>query len=200
MRPIDLLWKKSVIIPSKLSNYFGGSVIDEEGFRSNVGIIITNKCGQVLWAKRKRQNAWQFPQGGIHPDEKPEEALYRELYEELGLSATDVELLGSTRGWLSYRLPENFLRRHIQPLCIGQKQKWFILRLLSSEERVKLNVTDTPEFDRWRWVSYWYPLKQVIAFKRHVYRRALEELALLVPGVSRSKAANSCQSSSRKNL
>lgn len=165
-------------------------MIDEEGFRSNVGIIIINKVGQVLWAKRKRQNAWQFPQGGIHLDEKPEEALYRELYEELGLNSADVELIGCTRGWLSYRLPEHFQRRHIQPLCIGQKQKWFILRLVSGEERVKLNVTETPEFDRWRWVNYWYPLKQVISFKRHVYRRALEELAQLVPEVSKPKSAN----------
>lgn len=165
-------------------------MIDEEGYRSNVGIIITNHAGQVLWAKRKRQNAWQFPQGGIHPEEKPEDALYRELYEELGLNIEDVELIGCTRGWLSYRLPEHFLRRHIQPLCIGQKQKWFILRLISSEDHVKLNATDTPEFDRWRWVNYWYPLKKVIPFKRHVYRRALEELASLVPEVSKPRATH----------
>lgn len=165
-------------------------MIDEEGFRSNVGIIISNKLGQVLWAKRKRQNAWQFPQGGIHPEEKPEEALYRELYEELGLAMSDVELIGCTRGWLYYRLPEHFLRHHIQPLCIGQKQKWYLLRLISGEEKIQLNATETPEFDRWRWVNYWYPLKQVIAFKRHVYRRALEELAPLVPEVSKQKSVS----------
>lgn len=158
-------------------------MIDAEGFRYNVGIIITKGEGQVLWAKRLRQNAWQFPQGGMHENEKPEETLFRELYEELGLEQKDVEVMGSTRSWLHYRLPEHFLRPHIQPLCIGQKQKWFILRLLCEEEKVQLNRTETPEFDRWRWVHYWYPLKQVIAFKRHVYRRALEELAPLAPGL-----------------
>lgn len=152
-------------------------MIDEKGYRSNVGIIVSNTLGQVLWAKRKRQNAWQFPQGGIHPDEQPEQALYRELYEELGLESGDVKIIGCTRGWLHYRLPEHFLRHHIQPLCIGQKQKWFLLELTSPEDKVQLDRTESPEFDRWRWVHYWYPLKQVISFKRHVYRRALEELA-----------------------
>lgn len=158
-------------------------MIDDEGFRSNVGIIVTNGEGQVLWAKRRRQNAWQFPQGGMLPEEDPEQTLYRELYEELGLEVSDVQLMACTRGWLQYRLPEHLLRRHIQPLCIGQKQKWFMLRLLGDEERVQLDRTDSPEFDRWRWVHYWYPLRQVIAFKRHVYRRALEELAPVVPGL-----------------
>lgn len=162
-------------------------MIDEEGFRYNVGIIITNGEGQVLWAKRFRQNAWQFPQGGMQVDENPEQTLFRELYEELGLESSDVEIMGCTRSWLHYRLPEHFLRPHIQPLCIGQKQKWFMLRLLSTEEKVRLDATGAPEFDRWRWVHYWYPLKQVIAFKRHVYRRALEELSAVVPGLRRQR-------------
>jgi putative (di)nucleoside polyphosphate hydrolase len=162
-------------------------MIDEEGFRFNVGIIVTDGSGHVLWAKRRKQNAWQFPQGGLKTDENPEDALYRELYEELGLEATDVEIMGCTRGWLHYRLPEHLLRHHIQPLCIGQKQKWFMLRLVGNEQKVQLNITDSPEFDRWRWVHYWYPIRQVIAFKRHVYRRALEELAPLMPSVMREK-------------
>jgi putative (di)nucleoside polyphosphate hydrolase len=160
-------------------------VLDEQGFRPNVGIIVANDEGDVLWARRLRQNAWQFPQGGIMPDETPEDALYRELYEELGLTPEDVKMIGCTRGWLHYRLPERLMRRHVQPLCIGQKQKWFLLRLIGSEDHVCFDRTDSPEFDRWRWVHYWYPLKQVIAFKRHVYRRALEELAPLLPEVAK---------------
>lgn len=163
----------------------GITVIDDEGYRSNVGIIVINGEMNVLWARRKKQNAWQFPQGGIHPGETPEQALYRELQEELGLTAEDVQMLGCTKGWLYYRLPEQFLRHHLQPLCIGQKQKWYMLKLLSPDSKICLSNTDTPEFDRWRWVHYWYPLKQVIAFKRHVYRRALEELSTLIPGVLR---------------
>lgn len=163
-------------------------MIDEEGFRPNVGIIVANKVGDLLWARRIRQNAWQFPQGGIMPEETPEEALYRELYEELGLKQEDVAMIGCTRGWLHYRLPDRHVRRHVSPLCIGQKQKWFLLRLIGSEENVRFDRTSSPEFDRFRWVHYWYPLKQIIAFKRHVYRRALEELAPLLPEVAlRSK-------------
>lgn len=156
-------------------------MIDADGFRPNVGIILANDLGQVLWARRLHQNSWQFPQGGIHHRESAEDALFRELYEEVGLGQGDVEILGCTRGWLRYRLPQRMVRQHSQPVCIGQKQKWFLLRLVSSEERVRMDLSGKPEFDGWRWVSYWYPLGQVIAFKREVYRRALKELAPQMP-------------------
>jgi putative (di)nucleoside polyphosphate hydrolase len=154
-------------------------VIDSDGFRPNVGIMLTNDQGQLLWARRVGgRDAWQFPQGGISAGESPVEALYRELYEEVGLSADAVEVLGSTKGWLRYRLPTRFLREGQKPLCIGQKQKWFLLRLLEDDAAVQLDLNDKPEFDHWQWVSYWYPLNQVISFKREVYRRAMKELAL----------------------
>ncbi|MTI15050.1 RNA pyrophosphohydrolase [Sansalvadorimonas verongulae] len=152
-------------------------MIDSDGFRPNVGIILTNRCGQVLWAKRIGQDAWQFPQGGINGDESPEDAMYRELYEEVGLEPRDIRILACTRGWLRYRLPRRLVRRDSRPLCIGQKQKWFLLELVSSDDRVRVNLSETPEFDGWRWVSYWYPVGQVVTFKRDVYRRAMKELA-----------------------
>ncbi|AQZ94607.1 RNA pyrophosphohydrolase [Halopseudomonas phragmitis] len=152
-------------------------MIDPDGFRPNVGIILTNGLGQVLWARRIGQDAWQFPQGGIQRHESPEQALYRELHEEVGLLPEDVEILGCTRGWLRYRLPQRLIRNHSQPVCVGQKQKWFLLRLTANEEQVCMTKTAKPEFDGWRWVSYWYPLGQVVAFKRDVYRRAMKELA-----------------------
>ena len=132
--------------------------------------------------RRIGQNAWQFPQGGIQDNETPIEALYRELAEEIGLSTEDVELLGCTRGWLRYRLPKRYIRTSCKPICIGQKQKWFMLRLISNTEKIHLDRGATPEFDSWRWVSYWHPLREVVAFKRHVYQRALKELAPLVHG------------------
>jgi len=155
-------------------------VIDSDGFRPNVGIILCNDAGRVFWARRIGQDAWQFPQGGIKRHESPEQALYRELTEEVGLTADDVEILGCTQGWLRYRLPRRLIRYHRKPVCIGQKQVWFMLRLVGSEERVRLDGSGQPEFDHWLWVDYWEPMRQVVFFKRKVYHRALMELAPLV--------------------
>ncbi len=152
-------------------------LIDAEGFRFNVGIILTNAQGKVFWGRRVGQNAWQFPQGGMQHDETPEQAMFRELHEEVGLSPEDVTVLAVTPGWMRYRLPSALIRHSITPLCIGQKQKWFLLRLVSDEQRICLNLSVKPEFDHWRWVNYWYPLREVISFKRRVYRKALHFFA-----------------------
>lgn len=151
-------------------------MIDSKGYRPNVGIILCNDQGQVFWAKRKGANSWQFPQGGIDHDEDPETAMYRELWEETGLQAEHVELLGRTRYWLRYKLPERYVRKNSSPLCIGQKQIWFILRLLSDESHVRFDCGHKQEFDGWRWVDYWFPLNDVVYFKRRVYRKAMDEL------------------------
>lgn len=142
-----------------------------------MGIILSNQDGHLLWARRIGQDAWQFPQGGIRSDETPQEALFRELGEEIGLASSDVEILGQTRGWLRYRLPERYIRRNTKPVCIGQKQVWFLLRLLGREDDLRLDLTDKPEFDQWRWVDFWYPAEHVVAFKRRVYLQALMHLA-----------------------
>jgi len=156
--------------------------IDSQGFRANVGIILSDEAGLVLLGGRAGQSGWQFPQGGIRLRESPLRAMYRELGEEIGLGRTDVELIGSTTGWLRYRLPERYVRRDALPLCIGQKQRWFLLRLLCPKAHLRADATEKPEFDRWRWVQYWQPIEEVIHFKRRVYRHALMQLApLLVP-------------------
>jgi len=152
-------------------------VIDADGFRPNVGIVLANAQGDVLWARRVGQDAWQFPQGGIQANEDPEQALFRELNEEIGLLPEHVNIVGATRGWLRYRLPERLIRKGSKPTCIGQKQKWFLLEMLTDDHRVNLESAKKPEFDGWQWVSYWYPLGQVVAFKREVYRRAMKELS-----------------------
>ncbi len=150
--------------------------IDSDGFRANVGIILSNDDGKLLLAGRIGSKGWQFPQGGMQEGESAEEAMYRELHEEVGLQESDVEVLGSTNDWLRYQLPEKFVRRGSKPLCIGQKQRWFILRLDGPDECVRVDRSDTPEFDRWRWVEFWRPVNEVIYFKRRVYARALHEL------------------------
>jgi putative (di)nucleoside polyphosphate hydrolase len=153
-------------------------VIDTDGYRPNVGIIICNKNGQVLWAKRYGQHSWQFPQGGIKEGETPDQAMYRELYEEVGLKAEHVKLLASTRSWLRYKLPKRLVRWDSPaPVCIGQKQRWFLLQLISDDKQIEFEACGHPEFDDWRWVTYWYPVRQVVSFKREVYRKALKEFS-----------------------
>jgi putative (di)nucleoside polyphosphate hydrolase len=153
--------------------------------------VVANDLGQVLWARRVGgRDAWQFPQGGINRGESPEQALYRELHEEIGLVPEGVVVLGCTRGWLRYRLPKAFVRKGQNPVCIGQKQKWYLLRLVADDTQVRLDRNEKPEFDHWQWVSYWYPLNQVIEFKREVYRRAMKELALPLGRLTEKRSGN----------
>jgi len=154
--------------------------IDSEGFRANVGIILANADGQLLLAGRVGNKGWQFPQGGMLIGETDTDAMYRELHEEVGLVPGDVEVLGCTRDWLRYRLPDKYVRRGTKPLCIGQKQRWFMLKLLGAEDRVRFDRCENPEFDRWRWVDFWKPVNEVIYFKRRVYASALHELGPFV--------------------
>ena len=152
-------------------------MVDKDGFRSNVAMVIGNGRGKLFWAKRVGQRAWQFPQGGIDPGESAEQALYRELYEEVGLEAGDVKIVQQTKKWLRYQIPERMQRKHSNPRCIGQKQRWFFLRLVGDQKKINFNATGNPEFDAWEWVNYWYPISAVVSFKQKVYRRALVEFA-----------------------
>jgi putative (di)nucleoside polyphosphate hydrolase len=88
-----------------------------------------------------------------------------------------VKIIACTSGWLHYRLPKRLRRYDSTPDFKGQKQKWFLLEMLADDTSVCMTHTEKPEFDHWRWVSYWYPVGQVVEFKRDVYRRALKELA-----------------------
>jgi len=153
--------------------------IDRDGFRANVGIVLTHASGTVFLGGSVGGRGWQFPQGGVNRGERVEHALFRELYEEIGLEPRDVEVLGSTRGWLRYRLP----RQYVRDRCIGQKQRWYLLKLTGDESKLRFDATGQPEFDRWRWVDYWTPVREVVYFKRRVYVRALHELGkVLFPG------------------
>jgi putative (di)nucleoside polyphosphate hydrolase len=152
-------------------------LIDRDGFRANVGIVLMDAAGRLFLGRRSGGRGWQFPQGGMRQGETPEESLFRELHEEIGLTAQDVQIAGQTSRWLRYRLPKRYVRRDSTPLCIGQKQRWFLLRLAREDAEFRFDLTGEPEFDRWRWVDYWQPVREVIYFKRPVYVRALQELA-----------------------
>lgn len=155
-------------------------MIDTEGYRANVGIIMVNVDGSLFWAKRIGENAWQFPQGGIHESESAEQAVFRELHEEVGVTKDAVEIIGCTQDWLRYQIPEHLIRRHQIPCCIGQKQRWFLLRFIGKESDVCLDTSDKPEFDQWCWIDQVEPARTVISFKRKVYAEALKELLPLI--------------------
>ena len=156
-------------------------MLDREGFRPNVGIVLLNSRNQVFWGKRLRTHSWQFPQGGIKYGESPEQAMLRELHEEVGLRPDHVRILARTRDWLRYEVPDHFIRKDARGHYRGQKQIWFLLSLLGRDSDLDLRATDHPEFDAWRWNEYWVPLDLVIEFKRDVYQMALNELARFVP-------------------
>lgn len=159
-------------------------MLDRDGYRPNVGIVLANQKNQVFWGKRVNQHAWQFPQGGIKHGETPVQAMYRELEEEIGLTPAHVRILGRTREWLRYDVPEKWARHRevaagdapSRSPYRGQKQIWFLLRLTGRDCDVRLRASGHPEFDAWRWNDYWVPLETVIEFKREVYRQALLEL------------------------
>nr|WP_169818663.1 RNA pyrophosphohydrolase [Suttonella ornithocola] len=174
-------------------------MFDGQGFRYNVGIIILNAQNQVFWGRRCGQDAWQFPQGGMQGGESSEQAMFRELWEETGLYASDVAVLGETRAWLRYRLPLRFRRRRRAGMvqCIGQKQKWFLLKLKREETIINLAAAGTPEFDQWRWLNYWQAVEEVVHFKRKVYQLALQELSEFVPELTELRPISSMENEYR---
>jgi putative (di)nucleoside polyphosphate hydrolase len=158
-------------------------VIDSEGFRANVAIVILNAEGKVFWGKRCRQGSWQFPQGGVNKGESFLSAMYRELYEEVGLYPQDVEVIAATDNWFRYKLPGRYLgQKNIN--CIGQKQKWFLLKLVVPQSTINLGATILPEFDTFTWIHHWAAAREVIAFKKQVYEKALKFFSPMIKRVS----------------
>ncbi len=156
-------------------------MLDRDGFRPNVGIILLNQKNQVFWGKRIRTHSWQFPQGGIDRGETPEQALFRELQEEVGLLPEQVRIVARTRDWLRYEVPDRYIRKDARGHYKGQKQIWFLLQLVVPDHALNLRASTHPEFDAWRWNEYWVPLESVVEFKRGVYEMALTELSRYLP-------------------
>jgi len=155
-------------------------MIDNDGYRKNVGIILCNSRNKLLICKRLGEESWQFPQGGFEKNEDAETAMFRELFEEIGLKKNDISIIGITKSWLKYDLPKKYQRKTNNRLCIGQKQKWFLLRLISDDSNISFSNSKRPEFDSWQWVDDDKPMEIVIDFKRDVYKKALEELIPII--------------------
>lgn len=151
-------------------------MIDQDGYRFNVGIILLSHNQQVFWGRRKGENSWQFPQGGIYHEEDADAAMYRELNEELGLSPEHVEIIGKTKDWLYYDVPVMHTRPN-KSVYRGQKQIWYLLKFLGKDHHINVKFHKEQEFDAWLWTDYWLPIEQVVNFKQDVYVKALNELA-----------------------
>ena len=146
-------------------------------YRPNVAVIVINNFGKVLWCQRIEHDGWQFPQGGIDQGETPKEAALREVKEEVGLGSNDIEIIYETQDWFKYEVPKEKRRKYFSRVnFIGQKQKWFLAKLLTDDSRINLKASLPAEFDRWIWSTYWYPLQTVVPFKKEAYRQALIEI------------------------
>src|SRR5258706_13276026 len=145
------LWKNGL----NSTDWMGDAMIDRDGYRPNVAIVLINGRNQVFWGKRGKEHAWQFPQGGINPGETPEQAMYRELQEETGLEPQHVRILGRTRDWLHYNVPTHWVKRERRGTYRGQKQNWFLLRLVWRECGIRLLAHSHPHVHAGRWSTFW---------------------------------------------
>ena len=146
----------------------------KSGYRLNVAMIVLNEENRVLFCRRRNTENWQFPQGGVDENENIESAMFRELNEEVGLEKDNVEIKAVSQNLIYYDIPKNIRSRVLGGKFRGQAQKYFLLKLISGD--VDLNIENTPEFDKHSWVPFWYPLNQVVDFKKEAYRSALIDL------------------------
>ena len=153
-----------------------GDLIFDDGYRANVGIVILNQKQQVFFAKRRYQSGWQFPQGGIQLGESPKQAMFRELLEETGLDKESVEVIYVSDYWYDYRIPKKSIRKTTNgATVIGQRQKWFLLKLKDLSTNISLDSSPEQEFDSWKWIAPGLSIKQVIGFKQEVYKKVISE-------------------------
>ncbi len=143
-------------------------------YRPNVSAVILSskypeKCEFFIAHRSDIKDAWQFPQGGIDNGETPEEALIRELQEEIGYN--DIEIIAEFPEWISYEFP-NVISKKMYPFK-GQRQKYFLVRL-KEDTRINLNAHSVPEFEEYEFVTYQDLFKRITFFKRRIYRKVID--------------------------
>jgi len=149
--------------------------MNDKLYRKNVGLIVLNEQNQLLICRRKDQQTWQFPQGGIDAGESTKIAAYRELLEEVGIRKKDVSIIKESLHWYQYDLPDKYQQRSdVMKKFKGQTQKWFLLK---AKTKLTINLlNEVPqEFVAYKWVSFWYPLSHIVSFKKEVYLSVLNE-------------------------
>ena len=155
--------------------------MNKKNYRKGVGIVVVNDQGQFFLGKRIGAHAWQFPQGGIDEGEKPEEALYRELYEETGIKRDKVKILSVSQKWLVYHIPHVYQR--FNKKYDGAMQKWFLLKFIGINSDVNLNAFSHAEFDGWKWADKKTAITSVVRFKKAVYESIFDEFADVLKGL-----------------
>ena len=160
-------------------------MLDREGFRPNVGIILLNQRNQVFWGKRHPDHSWQFPQGGIKHGESPGAGDVPRAARGSGAAPEHVRSSAARATGCATRCPTTSSAATRAATTSGQKQIWFLLRLVGRDSDMNLRATDHPEFDAWRWNDYWVPLDVVIEFKRGGLRDGADRTgALYLPRVN----------------
>ena len=147
--------------------------------RDGVGIVVLNKENKVFVARRidNPKNFWQMPQGGVDKGENYFNAALRELEEETGIK--EVKLIREIDGTMTYELPEHLLGIIWKGKYKGQKQKWFLMRYLGSDDDINIKTTN-PEFLEWKWIDIDMITDKVVGFKLHVYEELKEKIKLII--------------------
>ncbi|GHF20393.1 RNA pyrophosphohydrolase [Kordiimonas sediminis] len=146
-------------------------------YRKCAGIMLLNPEGLIFTGERiDTPGAWQMPQGGIDPGETPREAAFRELEEEIGVPQSAIKLLAETADWVTYDLPPSLLGKVWQGKYRGQKQHWALMQLNAPESVINIH-TKHPEFMAWRWSSPAEVIRDIVPFKRDVYKTVIDEFA-----------------------
>ena len=146
-------------------------------YRLGVGIMLVNSDKRVWVGERlNTPNAWQMPQGGIDPEEAVKDTLFRELYEETGIRASDVELLAEAKDWKTFTWPEELQERLWGGVYRGQRLKWFLLKLNADKDVTNL-ISHHPEFSSHKWVNVNELTQYIVDFKRAMYEDIIKEFA-----------------------
>jgi len=148
---------------------------NELPLRIGVGIVVLNKENKVFVGKRKDNpiDKWQMPQGGVDNGENFLDAMKRELKEETGIQ--NIKIIKELKEWTEYELPDYLLGKVWKGKYKGQKQKWFIVRFMGSDDEINLN-TKRPEFIEWKWLNIESLPKVIVSFKKNVYEKLLPQI------------------------
>ena len=150
-------------------------------YRSAVGIMLLNQKAEVFVGHRidTKSEAWQMPQGGIDWGESPEQAVFRELWEETGVVQEKVTILRESDDWFHYELPPHLANTLWRGRYRGQRQKWFAMQFNGTDSDINIQ-TEHPEFNEWKWAD---PLKlpeMIVPFKRDLYAAIVEDFRPLL--------------------